>query len=82
MARRANLFPEITHALLSISMVYDQGFMAIFDDEQVYIIKEGEVILHGNRDPDTNLYLVNITLDENNDKTYANGSTHQIGRNF
>ena len=37
-ARRAHLFPDITHALLSIIMLCDQGYMAIFDDEHVYII--------------------------------------------
>ena len=38
--------------------------MAIFDDQHVYIIKDGEVLLHGNRDPETNLYMVNITSDD------------------
>ena len=42
-ARRAHLFPTITHALLSISMLYDEGYMAIFDDIRVYIIKDGIV---------------------------------------
>ena len=60
-ARGAHLFPDISHALLSISMLCDQGYMAIFDDLHVYIVKDGEVILHGNRDPATGLYMVNIT---------------------
>ena len=40
-ARRAHLFPDISHALLSISMLCDEGYMAIFDNKRVYIIKMG-----------------------------------------
>ena len=61
-ARRAHLFPDITHTLPSISMLCNQDYMAIFDDEKVYIIKEGEVIICGDRDKSTNLYMVNISL--------------------
>ena len=68
-ARRAHLFQEITHVLLSICMLCDQRYMEIFDDKRVYIIKEGKVLLHGNRDPETNLYMVNITSYENNTKS-------------
>ena len=60
-ARRAHLFPKITHALLSISMLCDEGYMAIFDDVRVYIIKDSVVLLHGIRDPNTNLYMVNMS---------------------
>ena len=35
--------------------------MAIFDENNVYIVKSGEVILHGHKDPITRLYMVNIT---------------------
>ena len=64
-ARRAHLFPDIKHALLSISMLCDEGYMAIFDKIRVYIIKDGIVLLSGIRDPRTNLYMVNITPDNN-----------------
>ena len=53
-ARRAHLFPKISHALLSISMLCDEGYMEIFDKQRVYIIKNGSVLLHGRRDPLTN----------------------------
>ena len=64
-ARRAHLFPNIKHALLSISMLCDQGYTAIFDQERVYIVKEGEVIIHGFRHPVTKLYIVNMKEDKN-----------------
>ena len=64
-ARRAHLFPDITHALLSISMLCNERYMAIFDKIRVYTIKDGVVLLSGIRDPKTNLYMVNITPDEN-----------------
>ena len=40
-ARRAHLFPGIAHTLISISMMCDQGYLAIFDTEMVYILKMG-----------------------------------------
>ena len=63
-APRVHFFPDIKHALLSISMLCDEGYTAIFDEEKVYIIKDSIVILHGNRDPRTNLYMVNISMNE------------------
>ena len=63
-AHRAHLLPDIKHALLSISMLCDEGCMAIFDEEKVYIVKDSIVLLHGNRDPRTNLYMVNIISNE------------------
>ena len=59
-ARTAHIFPELTHALISISMLCKQGLMAIFDDEKVYITKGGEVILHGEINKPTRLYMINI----------------------
>ena len=35
-----------------------------FDKEKVYIIKDSIVLLHGNRYPRTNLYIVNIISSE------------------
>ena len=63
--RRAHLFPNITHILLSISMLCDQGYIAIFDDKHMYIIKNVKVLLHGNRDSQTNLYIVNLYQETN-----------------
>ena len=55
-ARRAHLFPDIKHALLSTSMLCNEGYMVIFDEDKVYIIKDSIVLLHGNR--------VNISTNE------------------
>ena len=63
-ARRAHLFPDIKHVLLSISMLCDEGYMTIFDEEKVYIIKDSIILLHDNRDSRTNLYMVNISTNE------------------
>ena len=60
----AHLFPDIKHVWLSISMLCDEGYMAIFDEEKVYIIKDSIVLLHGKRDPRTNLYTINISTNE------------------
>ena len=54
-ARRVHLFPDIKHVLLSISMLCDEGYMAIFDEEKVYIIKNSIVLLHVNRDSRTSM---------------------------
>ena len=35
-ARRAHLFPDIKHALLLISMLCDEGYMAIFDEKSLH----------------------------------------------
>ena len=59
-ARKAHIFPELTHALISISMLCKQGLMAIFDDEKVYITKDGGVILHGEINIHTGLYMIDI----------------------
>ena len=64
-ARKAHLFPDIKHALLSISMLCDQGYIAIFDHEGVYIVKDGEVVIHGFRHPVTKLYIVKMKEDKN-----------------
>ena len=39
--------------------------MAIFDDEKVYIVKDGTVLLHGYKYEHARLYMVNITGTEN-----------------
>ena len=61
-ARRAHNFPVIPHALLSISMPCDEGYMVIFDDRRVYVIKDGLILLHGMRDLKKNIYIVNISI--------------------
>ena len=60
-ARRAHIFPDIKHSLISINMLCEEGYMAIFDENNVYIVKDSEVMLHGYKDPVTRLYMVNIT---------------------
>ena len=59
-ARRAHLFLDIKYALLSISFICDHGFTVIFDEDGVYIVKEGGIIMHIFRHPVTKLYIVNM----------------------
>ena len=35
--------------------------MAIFDEENIYIVKDSKIMPHGCKDPVTRLYMVNIT---------------------
>ena len=46
-------------------MLCDQGYTAIFDEEGVYIVKEGHIIMHGFRHPITKLYIVNMKRNNN-----------------
>ena len=52
-AHWAHLFPHIKHALLSISMLCDHEYTAIFDEDGVYIVKHGHITMHGFRYPVT-----------------------------
>ena len=58
--RREHAFPGIMHALISISMLCDQYYIAIFDAEMVYIVQNGIVIMHGYGYPVTKLYMVHL----------------------
>jgi hypothetical protein len=57
-ARQAHLFQNLAHPLLSISQLCDQGCTATFDALQVRIERDGQLILHGQRDPTTNLWAI------------------------
>ena len=60
-ARRCYLFKELKHPLLSISQLCDSGYMALFDDAGVYIIEDVKVTLHGLRNKDTGLHMINLS---------------------
>ena len=46
-------------------MLCYHGFTAIFDKDGVYIVKDGEVVIHGFQHPITKLYIVNMKTDTN-----------------
>ena len=54
------MFKELKHPLLSISQLCDSGYMALFDDTGVYIVKNVKVNLHGLCKKDTVLYMINF----------------------
>ena len=62
-ARQAHIFPQLAHALLSIGQLCDHGCTAIFDHNNVKILHNNIVILHGFRDSGTNLWKIPLTQD-------------------
>ena len=46
-------------------MLCDHGYTAIFDNEGVYIVNKGKIVMHGFRHPVTKLYIVNMKEDNN-----------------
>ena len=46
-------------------MLCDHGYTAIFDEDGVYIVKHGRIIMHRFRHPVAKLYIVNMKKDNN-----------------
>lgn len=66
-ARLIHFFPELkSHSLLSISQLCDAGCQAHFDKNDVRIVYENEVILRGNRDPATTLWIIPVEIESDN----------------
>ncbi|WP_288992217.1 hypothetical protein, partial [uncultured Marinobacter sp.] len=59
-ARKAYLFHDMQTSLLSIGQLCDAGCIAIFDNEQVSILLNNQIILQGKRDLRTGLWNVNL----------------------
>jgi hypothetical protein len=59
-ARKAYLFQDMQTSLLSIGQLCDAGCIAIFDNEQVSILLNNQIILQGKRDLRTGLWNVNL----------------------
>ena len=60
-ARLVHFFPDLrSHSLISISQLCDAGCQAQFDKNLVRIVFKNEVILTGNRDPTTTLWMIPI----------------------
>jgi len=62
-ARQAHIFPQLTRALPSIGQLCDHGCTAIFDHNNVKILHNNIVLLHGFRDSGTNLWKIPLTQD-------------------
>ena len=62
--QQAHIFPNINNkALLSISMFRDNGCLALFNDQKLYIIdrQTNKIVMHGTRDKNSTLYMVPLT---------------------
>ena len=60
-ARKAHIFPGLAHdALISIAQLCDEDYIAIFDKENIHIIKDGTIAIQGTRHPRTKLYMINL----------------------
>ena len=61
--REEHLFPGINKALLSIEIFCNHGCHAIFDDKTVLVLNKGsgKVMMKGKRDPNSDLYMLNLT---------------------
>ena len=59
---RVHAFPSLWGSLLSIGQLCDQGLIAIYDKEYVYIVnlETNDVVLTGIRDPSTKLWMIAI----------------------
>ena len=71
-ARQAHIFPDLKNmALLSIGIFCDNGCLALFGDEKVYIIDKiaNKNIMHGTRDNKSSPYMVPLTPEQNENMT-------------
>ena len=60
-AQRAHIFPALKNkALISIAQLCDHDYVALFNKTSVYILKDDQIIMHGNRHPHTGLYMINL----------------------
>ena len=59
-ASKAYVFSNMASSLLSIGQLCDDGCIALFTKSRVTIIKDNAVILMGNRDPDTKLWVIDL----------------------
>ena len=59
--RRAYIFPALTHdALISILQLCDHGYIAVFDQNEIYILKDGNIAWSGGRYHKTSLYMIEL----------------------
>ena len=84
-ARKAHIFPGLNNDLLSIGILCDHGWEAIFNDKYVRILNKwsGKFIMKVTRDPHTNLYMLNFTqqkklmTESTTPDEYFSGSTYK-----
>ena len=62
-ARKAHIFPGLQKPLISIGILCDNNYIAVFDAERVTIYDQTtrNIIMQGHRYPITTLYMINTT---------------------
>ena len=63
-AQRAHQIPKLTHSLLSISKLCDNGCEALFTEKECKILHNGRIVLRGLRDKETTLWKIPISTSE------------------
>ena len=61
-ARQAHIFPGLQKPLISIGTLCDNNCIAVFDKKRVTIYDKStrQIVMQGNRDPNTTLYMINM----------------------
>jgi hypothetical protein len=78
-ATRAHIVPELqTHSLLSLGQFCDSGCTATIDQDTIDIFYQNEMVLSGQRSPDTTLWHIEYPIDDKPKIHYTNNA---IGRN-
>ena len=67
-AQHGHAFNEMDKSLILVSVLCDAGCDVIFKQQKVQVIKNNEVIIEGDRDARTNLWLIPLENDNNNKK--------------
>jgi hypothetical protein len=66
------VFPDLTGgSLLSVGVLTDHGCQALFDKEQVTIFRGPQVVLKGQREANTRLWTINMTMPPSDYPTFA-----------
>ena len=60
-ARQAHIFLGLQKPLISISTLFDNNCIAVFDERvTIYDKSTMQIVMQGHRDPNTTLYMINM----------------------
>ena len=58
--RKAHIFPDVKHELVSLPVLCEAGCKAIFDKNKVSITHKHQAIIAGQRDPASSLWTIDL----------------------
>ena len=68
-AQQGHAFKEMDKSLVSVPVLCDAGCQVLFGEHKVQVIRNNKVIIEGDRDAVTNLWLIPLeNADSNTDK--------------